>query len=396
MTSRKSWSCVVAMSCIARVAVAAEPITDDVRRAATASLPYLEREGLRWMREKACVTCHQIPVMVWAFNAADRADLRVDDAQVGRWNAWALDNSLKRATYYKLTDAARTKLVEAKLPEAVVAKLEPLKDKNYVFVDEFRDAASVALGKEASPYEAALLAACATSGQGGGGGGANNQYVALLTAGVDRAVAEPEEARRELTAALVKTQAADGSWAAAAQFKSQQRPVDEAIEVCTQWAVFALAANPTPTPAAHEALSRARGRLELHDAAMSVEHLMLRAMLARHAGDETTAARLTDELLKLQHADGGWGWLKDRAESDPFTTGEVLYGLSYLGRDGRDPAIRKAWRYLLNRQDADGKWPLAANTISASKKADRKDGDYIYTYWTTGWAVVGMLSTLPE
>ncbi len=396
MIPRTGWRCLVAMLGILRVAVAAEPTPDDVRRAATASLPYLEREGLRWMREKACVTCHQIPVMVWAFNAADRAGLRVDDALVRCWNAWTLDNGLKRATYYKLTDAARTKLVEAKLPEAVVAKLEPLKDKNFVFVDEFRAAAGVALGKERATHEAAIVSACAASGQGGGGGGANNQYVALLTAGVDRAVAEPDEAQRDLTAALVKTQAADGSWAAAGQFKSQQRPTDEAIEVCTQWAVFALAASRTPTPAAHDALSKARGRLKSIGAGVSVEHLMLRAMLARQADDEPTATRLTDDLLKLQHADGGWGWLKVRTESDPFTTGEVLYGLSYLGRDGRDSAIRKAWRYLLDRQDADGRWPLTANTISASKKADRKDGDYIYSYWSTGWAVVGMLSTLPE
>lgn len=396
MNFRKMLGVVALAALLAKAADAAEPAPDDVRRAVAASFPYLEREGTKWMREKACITCHQIPAMLWTFNAAERAGLSVDAAKVRRWNAWALDNGLKRATYYQLTDAAFSKLREAKFPEPSAGKLEPLKDKNFVFVEEFRSAVAAVLGNDAARHESALLAACAAPGQGGGGGGANNQYAALLLVGAVEAVAAPVEARRDLTTALVKTQGRDGSWQAAGQFKSQQRSTDEAIEVCTQWAVFALASDPKPADDVQAALSKAREWLKTRDGGASVEKLLLRAMLARQSGDEKSAAGLTDELLKLQHADGGWGWLKERPQSDLLTTGEVLYGLSYLGRDGRDPAIRKAWRYLLAGQDAEGKWPFLANTISASKKEDRTNADYIYTYWTTGWAAVGLLATLPE
>ena len=88
--------------------------------------------------------------------------------------------------------------------------------------------------------------------------------------------------------------------------------------------------------------------------------------------------------------------LLDRPTSDPFTTGMVLYGLAYLGDNAKNPAVARAQRYLLQQQRKDGVWPLVGKTISANTREDTKNSDAIYTYWTTGWAVVGLLKTMPE
>lgn len=382
---------------------AGEPATaESVRSAATRALPYIAGDGQKWMREKGCITCHQVPSMVWSFNIARERGLAVDAGKLKLWNTWAVDNGLKRATYYKVTDAALSKLREAKVADESLLKLGPIKDQNFVSLEDFRDAlASKLSAVEVKDHDAELVKACAVAGQGGGGGGSNNQYTFLLMSQAPRGSKDPRADARALATALAESQTADGSWVPAGQFKMQQRSADEAMEVVTLWSVLALAQASEPTAEETAAAKKAREWLKSREASSaqtntSIEKLMLQAMLARHDGDDATAKKLTDELLKLQHADGGWGWLKDRKESDLLTTGEVLYGLSYLGRDGKDAAVRKAWQYLLAAQDKDGKWPFVADTISASKKPDRKDGDYIYTYWTTAWAVIGMLSTLPD
>jgi hypothetical protein len=86
----------------------------------------------------------------------------------------------------------------------------------------------------------------------------------------------------------------------------------------------------------------------------------------------------------------------DRPASDPFTTGQVLYGLRYLGRDGSDPVVQKARQYLLKTQGDNGIWTVPMKTISATKKDNTKDGDAVYTYWGTSWAAIGLLETLPD
>jgi hypothetical protein len=52
--------------------LAADPSTDEQRVRSTVgrSLPFIQAEGQRWIDEKKCVTCHQVPFMIWALNAA--------------------------------------------------------------------------------------------------------------------------------------------------------------------------------------------------------------------------------------------------------------------------------------------------------------------------------------
>ncbi|HEX3465961.1 MAG TPA: MG2 domain-containing protein [Candidatus Elarobacter sp.] len=48
---------------------------------------------------------------------------------------------------------------------------------------------------------------------------------------------------------------------------------------------------------------------------------------------EKVAKKAVDRLVKLQHADGSWGWW-EHDEANPFMTAYALYGLAELARDG--------------------------------------------------------------
>ena len=229
------------LSCLAE----SPPCAEEIRSAVAKSLPFLEKEGVAWMREKACITCHQIPAMVWSFGEAQRHEYDVDPTKLALWNAWALDNGFKRGVYYKLTEDIQEKLAEAGLPKADAEKLKPLIGKNHVFTTDFTAALSQALGEPAfTKHNAILAAACARKGQGGAGGANNNQYMALLLTGVADAATDPAAARRELVSGIVKLQQKDGSWEAAGQFLGQQRPKPETLEVVTLWNLLVLAAVP--------------------------------------------------------------------------------------------------------------------------------------------------------
>lgn len=373
------------------------PSVAEIRQSVVKSLPFLEREGLAWMRGKACVTCHQIPAMVWSLGEARRHGYGVDAAKLALWNTWSLDNGWKRGVYYKLTEDSIQKLQESGLPIVDAEKLKPLVGKNHVFAAEFTTALSQALGEPAfSKCQAAAVAAAAKAGQGGGGGASNSQYTALLLAGSADTATDPAAVRRELVAGLVKSQKSDGSWEAAGQFLGQQRPKPETLEVVALWTLLALAA--VPESSAEKTAAEALGRRFVIGSkeTNNTETLMLRAMLAAHDGNAELSRALRKRLIAAQHDDGGWGWLLDRPRSDAFTTGMVLYGLAYLGDVGKEPAVARAQRYLFQQQRNDGVWSLVGKTISANTREDTKQSDAIYTYWTTGWAVLGLLKTMPE
>src|SRR6185369_6735547 len=65
--------------------------TAAVRQAVTRALPYIEREGVAWIESKKCVSCHQVPFMVWSLNAAHRRGFEIDHTKLTNWNAWATD-----------------------------------------------------------------------------------------------------------------------------------------------------------------------------------------------------------------------------------------------------------------------------------------------------------------
>lgn len=55
-------------------------------------LRYLEESGQRWKEKRGCVSCHQIPPMIWAMNLALNAGIGgVTTTQVNQWAEWSTD-----------------------------------------------------------------------------------------------------------------------------------------------------------------------------------------------------------------------------------------------------------------------------------------------------------------
>src|SRR3954470_18282634 len=75
------------------LAFAADPPATEgpVRAAIARSLPFIQAEGERWIAEKKCVTCHQVPFMVWALNAAAGRGIELDASKRKECGSWAVE-----------------------------------------------------------------------------------------------------------------------------------------------------------------------------------------------------------------------------------------------------------------------------------------------------------------
>src|SRR4051794_25447326 len=80
---------------------AAEVGAADVRAAIERSLPFLEREGVAWMNEKNCASCHHVPFLLWSHNAARAHGIAVDGKKVDQWTRWTVNYSRSRRAWFK-------------------------------------------------------------------------------------------------------------------------------------------------------------------------------------------------------------------------------------------------------------------------------------------------------
>lgn len=188
---------------------------------------------------------------------------------------------------------------------------------------------------------------------------------------------------------LVKAQKPDGSWPPGGQFNSMQRRTSpEAAEASTR--LLTLALDTSKDSAAVAARDKALAWLKHNNAPQSVDTLIYRVLTARRFGTASPHA----ELIKLQHADGGWAWRMDQPISDALATGEALFALHDIPE--AKAAVDKAILWLRKNQEADGSWPIPAVLISQLPgKGHLQRTDAIYTYWGTGWSTIALLQTLP-
>ena len=193
---------------------------------------------------------------------------------------------------------------------------------------------------------------------------------------------------------LLEWQQPDGSWQAAGQLPNiKWSSPAEMNDATTLWSVLALSrAGDTSDHAAN--LRRALQSLKASKPGITIQSLALRAIVAHDFGKDVaqahSATALAAELLARQNPDGGWGWTADRKTSEAFSTGQVLYALGRIGRDGADPAVERAWKFLLTTQSPDGGWAVAQEAINTRPRTLN-----VYPYWGTAWSAIGILQTLP-
>ena len=108
------------------------------------------------------------------------------------------------------------------------------------------------------------------------------------------------------------------------------------------------------------------------------------------------------DLLAVQLQGGGWPELPDY-QPDAYSTGEALYALRESGMPDTAAAWRRGVRFLISTQAADGTWRVRTRMVSPAEVSPpyfttgfpyQKD-EYL-SYAGTCWAVMALLSALPE
>jgi squalene-hopene/tetraprenyl-beta-curcumene cyclase len=126
------------------------------------------------------------------------------------------------------------------------------------------------------------------------------------------------------------------------------------------------------------------------DPAVSAEWYAARLLVDKKFGESAEVVSLRDKLLATQQSDGGWGWLL-ADKSDAFGTGLALYALTQIGVPNTDPAIQRAWTFLIETQTDAGSW-----VVHGTKAATKDKPHPFSSFWGSTWALIGLSHSLSD
>ena len=382
----------------------------EVRAAIQRSLPVLETDGVAWMTQKNCASCHHVPFLIWSHNAAREHGIAVDETKLEQWIAWTAKFSQSRRAWFKLSkqslDSKASGDVDdtTRVPAEVLNKLAPLVDRPFASEGELvAEMERLLTRQELAQHRKSLLIRASRPLEPDNDGGGLDTLSQLLL-GRGRQVADASDAAAQKARAvdwrdvMLRWQQRDGSWKAAGQLPAQNRPVAETHAVSTMWAMLALAGTDHPDKPTQSAIARAAEFLQTKDADaskhVSGESLLLRLLVAHELANPDRADALVKEVLAHQNADGGWAW-RQSGPSDAFATGQALYALRRAGVAADRPPLARACDYLVRTQASAGWWTVPSRAISSATNDGRlKRLEPIYRYWGTAWAVIGLSDTL--
>ena len=370
-----------------------------VREAVSRSLPFLEKEGVAWMNDRGCMSCHHVPFLLWSHRAAQTHGLTVDAQKLAEWEEWSRKDSLSHRNLFRLQNYDLGKVEAAKLPDAVKEKLKPLIEQPFKTESEFVAKLTPLLSEEELNSYQAIVTKTAERVQNAldrNGGGLDVVAQLLLGShGTPSILAQPDF--RDSTIALMhQNQLADGSWAPGNQLATLRRwSLPTANQATTMWATLALAAYEAPGTKRSEVIEKAiayqRQQTPQPD---NREWLATRLLFEKQFGSADDVAKLCQQLLEARGSDGGWGWEKG-VPSDSMTTGLAIYVLVKVQAGDDSAVVRDARKFLLTSQQPDGSWLTPSKNITKSTEPERlKARDEIYHYWGTAWSAIGLLETL--
>ncbi|MEM7474170.1 MAG: hypothetical protein AAF483_04200 [Planctomycetota bacterium] len=186
---------------------------------------------------------------------------------------------------------------------------------------------------------------------------------------------------------ILKAQQEDGRWRAQGQFPSQRRSIDESDAVITLWMQQALQGESSKEVQA--AIKKAQDYVA-KTKGDSIEFLAWQLLLEE---DSSKKQELATRVMAAQSDNGSFGWSKD-GKPTIYATGVALYALSqsaYKLEDAKDVSAsqNKAIAYLLREQGPEGYWKDVSENIT--KRSDESH-EYIYQYWSSAWATLGLAS----
>lgn len=164
----------------ARTAEPQPGLTDDVSQAVSRAIPFLWKEGERWIDDHGCVSCHQIPVMVWSLSAAKETGFTIAEERLKTLKQWSVDPS----SFVRLDEQDTFDLEQA-------------------YADNI-----------------------------------DTMNMLLLALKNDSSVAN--DWKKSFSKSLINNQQEDGSWNSCGQLPSQKRPVEETTQTTVMWTLLAL------------------------------------------------------------------------------------------------------------------------------------------------------------
>ncbi len=398
------WLCVVLLlvvwlNVVTRADDALPPNDLAVREAVSRSLPFLEKEGVAWMDDRGCMSCHHVPFLLWSHRAAQAHGLTVDAQKLAEWDEWCRKDSLAHRNLFRLQNYDLGKVEAAKLPDAVKEKLKPLIEQPFKTEAEFAAKLTPLLSEEElksyQPINTKTAERVPNAPDRTGGGLDVLGQLLLGNQGASSVLAQPEF-RLGAIEVLNRHQAADGSWPPGNQFATMRRwSLPTANQSTTMWATLALASYDAPGTKRSEVIEKAiADQRQQSPQPDNREWLATRLLFEKQFGSADEVAKLRQQLLEARESDGGWGWEKG-VPTDSMTTGLAIYVLAKV-QAGDDSAIfRDARKFLLTSQQPDGSWFTPSKNITKSTEPERlKARDEIYHYWGTAWSAIGLLETL--
>jgi hypothetical protein len=221
-------------------------------------------------------------------------------------------------------------------------------------------------------------------------------YLSLVGQSIPKQDAVSADELTRIAGHLLRHQEADGSWAwSSAPPKNRPPPVFESDEVATLLGVMALrphASDPKRQPEIRAAVDKAAAWLAKTKPSDTTQAAALR-LLAKVRSRESakTMQPEIDRFLALQRQDGGWGQLKDAA-SDAYATGQALYVLSAVGVKHDRPEVLRGAAFLVRTQKDDGGWPM---TPRSHPEATPANNTVPITYFGSAWGTIGLIRSAP-
>lgn len=375
------------------------PVSDTtVRDAVSRSLPFLEKVGVAWMKDRRCMSCHHVPLLLWSHRSAQAQGFTVDAQKLAEWDDWIRKDSLSNRRQFWLRNYDLGRPEAATLPQAVKDKLKPLIARPFQTEAEYiAELTPLLTEDEMKSHRATVLKISERTldmGDRVGGGLEALSPLLIASQGTASVLAQPEF-RDGVIDLMSQIQLTDGSWTPGAQFTGLLWTLPTANQATTMWTTLALASYDTPDPKRSASIEKALAYLRQQTPNPdNREWLAMRILFERRFGSDEEVAKLRQQLLDARNGDGAWGWEKG-VPSDALTTGLAIYVLAKV-RAGDDSSVfRDARKWLLASQQSDGSWLTPAKNFTGPTDPERlKVRDEIYHYWGTAWAAIGLLETL--
>lgn len=360
--SRAIWVTLFCLGCLTATVGADEPAQVDdtaVRDAVSRSLPFLENEGVAWMKGRRCMSCHHVPFLVWSHRSAQAQGFTVDAQKLAEWDDWIRKDSLANRRQFWLRNYDLGRPEAATLPQAVKDKLKPLIARPFQTEAEYAAELTPLLTKdEMKSHRATILKISERTldmGDRVGGGLEALGPLLLASQGTESVLAQPEF-RDGVIDMVSQIQLADGSWTPGVQITGMLWTLPTAHQATTMWTTLALGSFDSPDPKRSASIEKALVYLRQQTPnPENREWLAMRLLFERRFGSDEDVAKLRQQLLEARNGDGAWGWEKG-VPSDALTTGLAIYVLAKVRADDDSSVFRDARKWLLASQQSDGSW----------------------------------------